>query len=124
MDRTEFKNLRKKMKKTQKEMSQLLGVSLKAIHSYEQGWRTVPTAVERHMYFLASRLKTTNSRKPCWEVKNCPKERKGDCPVWEFKSGDLCWFVSGTICSGATRDSWAEKMEICKTCEVFNAHLA
>ena len=38
MDSKEFKKLREKLKKTQKQMAQLLGVSIKAIHSYEQGW--------------------------------------------------------------------------------------
>lgn len=49
MDKAEFKLLRKKLNKTQKQMAQLLGVSIKAIHSYEQGWRTVPGAVERQV---------------------------------------------------------------------------
>ena len=52
MESTEFKELRAKLGKTQAQMAQLLGVSLKAVHSYEQGWRSVPAAVERQMYFL------------------------------------------------------------------------
>jgi DNA-binding XRE family transcriptional regulator len=39
VERKEFAGFRKMMKKTQREMEQLLGVSIKAIHSYEQGWR-------------------------------------------------------------------------------------
>ena len=50
MDSNEFKSFRKKLNKTQKQMSQLLGTSLKAIHSYEQGWRTIPPAVERQLF--------------------------------------------------------------------------
>jgi DNA-binding XRE family transcriptional regulator len=42
MDSKEFIYFRKKLNKTQKQMAQLLGTSIKAIHSYEQGWRTVP----------------------------------------------------------------------------------
>jgi DNA-binding transcriptional regulator YiaG len=57
MDKTEFKFLRSKLEKTQKQMAQLLGTSLKAIHSYEQGWRTVPVHVERQIFFLVSRQK-------------------------------------------------------------------
>ena len=52
MDKAEFRKFRKKLNKTQAQMAQLLGISLKAVHSYEQGWRRVPTAVERQMYFL------------------------------------------------------------------------
>ena len=55
MDKSEFRRLRKILHKNQKQMAQLLGVSLKAVHSYEQGWRVVPPAVERQLYFLASR---------------------------------------------------------------------
>jgi hypothetical protein len=57
MDKNEFKFLRSKLKKTQKQMAQLLGTSLKAIHSYEQGWRSVPVHVERQVFFLVSRQK-------------------------------------------------------------------
>ncbi|MGB5991268.1 MAG: helix-turn-helix transcriptional regulator, partial [Desulfobacterales bacterium] len=37
MDSKEFKKWREKLNKTQKEIAQLLGVSVKAVHSYEQG---------------------------------------------------------------------------------------
>ena len=37
MDNKEFKKLRGKLKKTQEQIAQLLGVSIKAVHSYEQG---------------------------------------------------------------------------------------
>ncbi len=38
MDKNEFYWFRKKLQKTQKDMAQLLGTSLKAVESYEQGW--------------------------------------------------------------------------------------
>ena len=56
MNSKEFKYFRKKLNKTQKQMAQLLGTSLKAIHSYEQGWRSVPPSAERQMFFLVSRI--------------------------------------------------------------------
>jgi hypothetical protein len=122
MDTIEFKSFRKKLDKTQKEMAQLLGTSLKAIHSYEQGWRTIPPAVERQLYFLVSRkLKGPNGHKPCWKTKDCKPEQKRRCPAWEFKSGDLCWFINGTVCNGEAHSSWNAKMKICRTCEVFKA---
>ena len=121
MEKTEFKTFRNKLDKTQKEMAQLLGTSLKAIHSYEQGWRTIPPAVERQMYFLVSRKqKRLNGNKPCWKIKNCAPEQKKKCPAWEFRSGNLCWFINGTICDGEIHSSWNDKMKICRTCEVFN----
>jgi len=120
MERTEFKELRAKLKKTQAQMAQLLGVSLKAVHSYEQGWRKVPTAVERQMYFLTVKQSTkTGKVKACWQIKNCSPEQKTNCPAWEFGAGELCWFINGTICDGTAQKDWKEKMKICRTCEVF-----
>jgi hypothetical protein len=122
MEREEFKSYRKKLGKTQLQMSQLLGTSIKAIHSYEQGWRTIPTHVERQMFFLISRIKDKKKgAKACWSIKKCPPEIKTKCPAWEFKSGTLCWFINGTICDGVVHNNWKEKMVTCRSCDVFNA---
>ena len=120
MEPKEFKRLRTRLKKTQAKMAQLLGVSLKAVHSYEQGWRKVPAAVERQMYFLSVKQNTkTGKVKACWQIKNCSPEQKAKCPAWEFGAGELCWFINGTICDGTAQKDWKEKMKICRTCEVF-----
>jgi DNA-binding XRE family transcriptional regulator len=120
MDNTEFTYYRKRMDKTQKEMAQLLGTSLKAVHSYEQGWRNVPTHVERQILFLFSRMRGNQQKvSHCWKVKNCPTERKRSCPAWEFRAGRLCWFINGTICEGDPQKDWGEKMKMCKKCEVL-----
>ena len=120
MDKQEFSRFRKKLNKTQKQMAQLLGVSIKAVHSYEQGWRNVPPAIERQMFFLISKMKVDGNPKPnCWETRNCPEEIKMNCPAWEFNSGDLCWFINGTICQGTSYKTWNEKMAQCRKCKVF-----
>ena len=101
MNSKEFIYFRKKLNKTQKQMAQLLGTSLKAIHSYEQGWRSVPPSAERQMFFLVSRIaENRKRRKPCWAIKKCSPTQKAHCPAWEFKN-------------------WKEKMKICRSCEVF-----
>lgn len=124
MKEQDFKGIRKSLEKTQKQMAQLLGVSLKAIHSYEQGWRKVPAAVERQMYFLLSRkISATNGTKACWKIRKCDAETKKNCPAWEFRSGDLCWFINGTVCDGQVHKNWREKMEVCRSCEVFRSQL-
>ena len=124
MDREEIASVRKKLGKTQKQLGELLGTSLKAVHSYEQGWRKVPTHVERQMYYLVSRTKENRKRrKPCWVIKGCPAARKNACPAWEFRSGNVCWFINGTICEGAVHKSWKEKMEICRSCDVLTSLL-
>jgi hypothetical protein len=124
MDRSEFKRLRKKLNKTQKQMSQLLGVSLKAVHSYEQGWRVIPPAVERQLYFLVSRMALAGARQPCWESRDCPPNRKAQCPASEFNCGEMCWLINGTLCEGTDQGSWEEKMTICRNCSVFTSQIS
>lgn len=125
MNAKDFSTFRRKLKKTQKQMAQLLGTSIKAVHSYEQGWRSIPVHVERQLYFLLSRkLCGNNGSKPCWIKRCCPPEQREQCPAWEFSSGDLCWFINGTICDGTVHNSWKEKMKLCRTCKVFTATLS
>lgn len=124
MDTKEFAHFRKKLNKTQKQMAQLLGTSIKAVHSYEQGWRTIPTHVERQVFYLISRVGENRKRKKsCWTLKKCPAELKKECPAWEFRLGTLCWFINGTICDGKVHRNWEEKMKVCRTCEIFTSML-
>lgn len=123
MDSEEFTRARKKLKKTQKQLAQLLGTSIKAVRSYEQGWRVVSTHVERQMFFLLSRINAERKSKPCWVIKKCPVRRKKECPAWEFQAGRLCWFINGTICECKAQKNWKEKMKICRQCEVLSSLL-
>lgn len=123
MDREIFSTLRAKLGKTQKALAALLGVSLKAVQSYEQGWRAIPVHVERQLYFLAvnRRSITQTKRKDCWMLKKCDKKK--ECPAWEFQAGHLCWFLSGTRCECTADKNWKEKMEVCRKCEVLTSLL-
>jgi hypothetical protein len=124
MDKREFSHRRKELGKTQKQLAQLLGISLKTVHSYEQGWRNVPSSVERQLLFLISMKRgNSNGDKACWTIKKCPPKRKKQCPAWEFQAGTLCWFINGTICGGIPHKTWEEKIELCRTCEVFTPFL-
>ena len=91
LDAEEFSGWRKRLGKTQLEMARLLGTSLRAVHAYEQGWRKVPVHVER----------------------------REKCPAREFRAGDICWFVNGTLCAGKPRKTWTEKMRVCRACSGF-----
>lgn len=119
MNKNEFSLVRKTLNKTQKQISELLGVSIKTIHSYEQGWRNVPKHVERQLYFfLTKQIGHHRVDKPCWEIKNC--ENKEQCPAFEFQSGDMCWFICGTRCNGTVDNNCNEKLKTCRECEVLN----
>ena len=124
MDKKQFSHFRKKLQKTQKQMAQLLGTSLKAVHGYEQGWRSIPVHAERQILFLVSQMQENNKRgKKCWVAKKCPPDRKTQCPAYEFHAGNLCWFINGTICEGEAQTDWREKMKMCRSCEVFSSSL-
>jgi DNA-binding transcriptional regulator YiaG len=123
MDRNEFAAIRRYLGKTQSQMAQLLGTSLKAMQSFEQGWRKVPVHIERQLLFIASRkLSASEGKKQrCWTARSCPKETRANCPAWEFQLGHLCWFINGTVCHGEVQESWQKKMKTCRKCDVFNS---
>jgi len=120
MDSDEFIRVRHYLGKTQVQLAQLLGVSPKAIQSFEQGWRDIPVHTERHLLFLLFQKKPVDeSRRACWVIRKCPIETRLKCPAWEFKLGYICWFINGTICHGEVQQNWQEKMKMCRQCEVF-----
>lgn len=122
MDSAEFTNIRKKLEKTQKEIASLLGISLKAVCSYEQGWRTIPAHVERQLIFLlARRAQRDRAKANCWDLRRCPEEKKIKCPAWEYDAGQFCWFINGTICDSAACKNWEMKILICKNCVVMKS---
>jgi len=120
MNKTEFSAIRQEFGKSQRQLAQLLGVSLKAVQSFEQGWRNIPVHVERQLLLLVALKKNRLKKaKPCWTILDCPKESRENCPVWELKAGHLCWCISGTICHGKVQKDWKNKMRICRNCEIF-----
>jgi len=120
----EFTALRKRFDKTQKQMAQLLGVSIKAVHSYEQGWRSVPDHVEKQLLLLSISFNNRRIRpKECWTINRCPASIRKQCPAWEFDRGTLCWLINGTICNGTAHKTWKEKIRICRSCPVLAALL-
>jgi DNA-binding XRE family transcriptional regulator len=124
MKKKQFAQIRRHLEKTQKQMAQVLGVSPKAIQSFEQGWRNIPVHVERQVLLILA-LKSRASRKdtPCWLRRDCPEENRQDCPAWQYDAGNLCWFINGTICEGKVQESWQKKMKICQECEVYRSIL-
>ena len=120
MEKQELSKIRHELGKTQKQLAQLLGISLKAIKSFEQGWRNIPAYVERQLFFLlAAKVALNKNNEPCWVIKKCPEAVRENCPAWELQAGQLCWFINGTICQGNIQIGWNEKMEICRKCKVF-----
>lgn len=118
MTKDEFYLARGKLGKTQKELAELLGISVRTVHSYEQGWRNIPEHTERYMFFLIINQKCRKKGIiSCWDLKNC--QDRENCPAWEFESGHMCWYICGTLCDCTKDASNKTKMEICKRCEIF-----
>ena len=121
----DFARLRASLNKSQRELAELLGLSLKAVESYEQGWRNVPSHVERLLYFLLFKLNEDDieAEDPCWTSQNCPDDRRSKCVAYVAKEGRFCWFFTGRLCSTAKVPGAgvAGEAEIggCYTCEVF-----
>jgi DNA-binding XRE family transcriptional regulator len=97
----EFARLRAALGKSQRELAELLGLSQKAIESYEQGWRNVPAHVERMLYFLLFKLNDAAiaDAEPCWESTGCPEERRESCVAYVAREGRFCWFFTGKLCA-------------------------
>jgi DNA-binding transcriptional regulator YiaG len=122
MTKRELSLIRGKLGKTQAQMAQLLGISLKAVQSFEQGWRKVPVHTERQTLLLLALQGNSMKRRPsCWTVKKCSREARENCPAWEFNAGQMCWLINGTICEGKPQKSWVQKMKRCHKCDVFEA---
>ena len=125
MNKKDLPRIRRYLGKSQSQMARLLGMSTKAIQSFEQGWRRIPPHVERQALFLLA-MKANREGKGiprCWEVKGCSAEAREGCPAWEFHCGHLCWFINGTVCRGGIEKDWEKKMRICRKCEVFRSAL-
>ena len=119
MEKSLLINIRSRLNKTQDQMAQLLGISIQAIRSYEQGWRKIPIHIERQAFFLIAMMKRNNEHDSCWTINDCPDELKKKCPTWEYKAGEYCWLINGTYCKGVIQTNWEEKMKICRTCKVI-----
>ena len=124
MERNDFSRIRQYLGKSQNELAQLLCVSPKAIQSFEQGWRRIPASAERQILFLlASKMSKDGNISPCWETQKCPAEWRQKCAAWELKAGHFCWFINGTFCQGKLQESWEEKIELCRQCNVLKSML-
>jgi len=118
MSSAEFARSRRRLELTQRTLASWLSVSVKAVQAYEQGWRAVPTHVERQVYVL---LAAQRGGRPaaCWRVRGCVAERRATCAAWLLARGAHCWLITGASCEGRPARSWAEKIARCRQCEVF-----
>ncbi len=122
MQKEKFIRIRHFLGKSQSQLARLLCIAPKTVQSFEQGWRKISTQAERQLLFMLTLKKASdNSIKPCWEIMGCSDEWRRQCSAWELKAGHLCWYITGTYCQGECQDNWADKIEMCQECKVFNS---
>ena len=115
-----FSRLRALLGKSQRELALLLGISIKAVESYEQGWRKVPAHVERLLYFILFKLRATGieAAEPCWTIMSCSDARRDKCVAFVAKEGRFCWFFTGRLCAAANAEGASDRD--CYACAVFS----
>jgi DNA-binding XRE family transcriptional regulator len=119
------KTLRTELNRSQKGMAELLGVSQRAIQSYEQGWRRVPPHVEQMLLLqtILHRHADLTKVPRCYELKKCPPEIRQRCPAARVRPGGFCWMITGSLCCGRPTGSWSAKRQQCLDCKVLKTLL-
>jgi histidine kinase len=55
----------------------------------------------------------------CWVEEKCDKT---DCPAYG-KTEIMCWYVDGTYCKVQPSGKFPEKLDMCRNCSVYKAHV-
>jgi len=86
---------------TQADLARTLRVSVRAVQSYEQGWRTLPAPLAIQLLtLLAVHKGHAEHGQPCWELAKCPAGARGECPSFHLAGGRFCWLIAGDTCCG------------------------
>ena len=107
-----LRDIRKKLGKSQKEFADLLGISVRAIQSYEQKWRAVPPCVDKiaHLALYLTRREELNGAAPCWELLGCSEDARSRCQA--SQSGSNC---------GRFRVTWVSLLTASMTPTIWQA---
>jgi transcriptional regulator with XRE-family HTH domain len=122
---SDVRSVRAALGVSQSQAAVLLGLSAKAVQSYEQGFRNVPAHVQRKaalLLYLRWRDRHGAPR-PCWQVNRCGREARAQCPTFQLRAGDLCWMLTGTLCRDRRREAPAAKLARCQQCPVMRRWL-
>ena len=117
--------VREELRLSQAGFADLLGVSTRAVQSWEQGWRKPSSALQKSILLalIAWRQGDNFGARMCWEAKDCPQATRERCLAYRGRQGHLCWFMTGNICQGRRLRNWPDKMAFCGECTFFQALL-
>jgi transcriptional regulator with XRE-family HTH domain len=112
--------LRKVLGVSQSKLAAMLGVSTRAVQSYEQGWRRTPALVQKLAGFLlAEQWRARNpDAHPCWQVKQCSDDRREACPAFQLNASHCCWLLDSKCPDFAPGSSWSARLGACGQCSV------
>jgi DNA-binding XRE family transcriptional regulator len=114
-----IRRIRAVLGRTQAELATALGVSAKAIQSYEQGWREAPVRFMIQLLLLLSiHRRQPLDDTPCWELKHCPREVRAECPAFTLGHGQFCWFI-GAKARPPDPHTEGARMLACMNCPVI-----
>lgn len=110
--------------RTQAELAVALGVSEKAVQSYEQGWRDPPTRVLIQLFvLLALYRRQALDETPCWEIRKCSTSQRETCDAFTIGRGQFCWMIGSRNCVPASSEQPEPAMP-CISCPVVQRLLA
>ncbi len=117
--------VRKELGLSQVGFADLLGVSTRAVQSWDQGWRKPSLALQKSILLalIAWRQGDNFGAQMCWDAKNCSQATRERCLAYRARQGHLCWFMTGNICEGRHVRKWSDKMAFCGECTFFQALL-
>jgi DNA-binding XRE family transcriptional regulator len=121
MEAVDIKAIREKLGLSQGDLAALVGFSVRAIQSCEQGWRKPSPALEKMLLLLyvAELQGSSFGTERCWEMMGCAPETRDTCVAYRSRQGHLCWFLTGTLCRGQRMGDWLKKRATCADCAYF-----
>ncbi len=126
MENLDLKSVRESLGLTQDQFAAMLGYSIRAIQSCEQGWRKPSPALEKMalLLYMAHQQGGALGEHACWEALQCSPQVRETCVAYMSRQGHLCWFLTGNMACARTRlHSWEEKKAICAACPFFQRML-
>ena len=122
MSHLDIRAIRERLGLTQSDLAALLGFSVRAIQSCEQGWRNPSPSLERMalLLLIARRQGEEFGRLACWDTIACPAASRERCIASSTRQGHLCWFLTGNLsCVQKPLENWEAKKALCLACPFF-----
>lgn len=113
-----FHCLREAMGWSRVETAAILGLSRKAVESYELAWRKVPDRVWKLALTVAAiQRKYPLGTRPCWELTQCHEDVSATCLCRKLTDGRFCW-MTVTKCCRQTHRGEEMGFKQCLSCPV------